>query len=187
MICPRCNGTVPDNSIVCPSCGEVVRISHENEWKSLYSEQGINGYYSPSVSDGAMAPPEDIVKVKKGSSWIIISLAAVALIVLAVVVSRFSQMNKLKQDITGTWYHSEDTIIKVLDIRENTFTYSVTSAFFDYTVDYGTWKVEAPDKISMTSNEGYTRTFTVEFSSRGSLILTPSFSDSESYEIWVSL
>lgn len=118
--------------------------------------------------------------------------AIVVLLVIVVVAIGWavtSEMGKreLKSKLVGTWYASDDTLIKVLDIKSGTMTYKLEGSYLiDMTVAIWEWRPVSADTIEVNRLNDKWTTIKIRNIDRDGFVAAPALTSADSLETWVN-
>ena len=179
MFCLKCGEAITDGSKICPICGA---IFEEND-----SEQAVV-YASQKNID---AVPAETGKQKKKIPIILISVVSIAVCIAATFLIIF-QIGKtsLKNDLVRNWYAIDGSIIKVLDISNDTIEYRLETGYSWLNTTLGTydWKVTSSNTIKIKRFNDIYETFTVEINDQKTILtITPAITSTDPIEVWYNI
>lgn len=177
MFCIKCGEVIPDGSQVCPKCG--ANLKEDSQEKAVVYASPSNQQDSSEVQ--AHKTPS---KNKKIMAVILICVIALAAIVVAMLES---EKSTLKKSIVNDWYDTDGTIIKVLDVKDESIEYRLETGYswMDTTLGKYNWKVASGNTIKVDlAGTGY-RTYTIQFNDDKNVMkISPALTSTASSETW---
>ena len=173
MFCLKCGEAIPDGSTVCPKCGADL-INKEAEPVVVYASQK------------ELDISEPVRPAKKTGKKVWIGVVGVACIIAAIFIINFIGMQNLKKTLVREWCAAEDSIIKVLDIKDDKMEYRLETghSWMDTSLGIFDWKPISRNKIKIKRFSEY-ETFTIEFNdNKDMLIISPAVTNSDDSETW---
>lgn len=166
MFCTKCGHEIPDGSEICPAC------------QSSVAEP-------PAAEENAAAP-------EKKSKKPLLFLAALVICAAAIFVAvNYIGRANLKKALTKEWFALENSIIKVLDIGEDSMEYRLETgiSWLDTTVGTYDWMPVSHNKIKVSMYGGEYELHTIEFTTdeKDVITITPAITSTDDLELWVSL
>lgn len=201
MFCVHCEKAIPDGSSPCPFCGRDPRGEEGRDASSTSPQGGVTNfgeeegavvYAAPSpASASVQAPTSKAVRPRKIPKVVWVVVAVVLVAIVAFVAVGESGKSSLKNDLTRTWYASDNSIIKVLEVDDSTMTYRLETGYsrLDSTIGSWKWRPTGPDSFEIDfSNSGNWTKHRVEFSSnKEGIVVKPALTSTDESEIWVDI
>lgn len=182
MFCLNCGEAIPDNSKVCPKCGNNLEEGNESTQEAIIYAQ---------------APNEAIVvdnnsPVKKGKLFpkILILVAVVTIVVVLVLAIYLWQITTLKKTIAKEWYALNDSIVKVLEFDDDKVEYRLETGYrwLDTTLFKESYKVNSGTSISIQRFSDKWSTYTVQFNEEKTIMtVTPAITSTDASEQWYDI
>ena len=181
--CLHCGEAIPEGSHVCPVCGkEVDKSKSENEHAVVYATQNTS----------TIIPIQETEEEKKESRpkpIAMILLFSLLLLAALLIVSGLSKAN-LKKKMLHTWYAQDASLIKVLDISDDSIEYRLETGYSWLNTSLGNfeWKVIGAHKIKINRFGNGFEKYKVEINKDNTiLIVTPAITEEGTEETWYNI
>lgn len=178
MFCSKCGKEIPDESKVCPNCNMVISNEMSSEFVVYASQK--EPLQNTEIKQKKKIPKRLIMILSISLSIIIIA------VISFIVVLEISKAN-LKKDLVRDWKALDESIIKVLDISDDTIDYRLETgyAWMDTSVAKYDWKPVSGNQIEITRFGDHKEVFTVEFNKdKTTLTISPAITSSDKKETW---
>ena len=124
MFCIKCGEAIPDDSVVCPKCGENLR-EEDNQGEQV--EETVV-YAAPVAVDVASTTgPNEKRKPLPKKLWAI--LGGVMTVVALIFIVNAVQAASLKDVLMKEWYDTDGTILKVLEFDDDEAEYRLETGY----------------------------------------------------------
>lgn len=190
MLCPKCHASIGEEMATCPECGAA---TGDDVGESFSREEGETVVYASKDGDAMEASEKEKGKERWGMLSEIprpalFALAAIALVAIGLIVTTEVGKNDLKNKLVGTWYASDDSIIRILDIKSDTMTYELQGsyAFIHSTLGTWRWRPASKDTIEIDrSGSGWTTLKITSIDEYG-FVVSPGLTSTDDMEVWVN-
>ena len=166
MFCMKCGEAIPDGSEICPKCGANLQ---EAQPAIVYASQ-----------EPEPAP-------KKNNKKVALIIGICACLVAAFFIINGIGKASLKDALTTEWCDVDGSIIKVLDISDDTIEYRLETgiSWLDTTLTTYTWEPISHNKIKISLLGNDMETITVEFNDdKTVLTVRPALTSVDESETW---
>lgn len=175
MFCLKCGKAIPDNSDVCPECGENLKedVKQERDPVVYAMLESKNNFDKSSV------------KMKK---ILIGSCSIVAVVILITIIIPINSLKK--QLMKDSWYSPSESILKVLEFDENKVEYRLETgyAFLNTSLFDKQYKVVSGSKFKIKISDNTWETYKVTFNDDKTVIsVEPAITSTDSIEWWAVL
>lgn len=180
MFCLKCGEAIPDESVTCPKCGELIK----KEFDSLNNGQTVV-YASQNIENAEEITQEPFYK-KLPKQVYIMGAVVVCIVIIFLGVNAANRAN-LKKALVKEWYDMDGSIVKVLDIGDDKIEYRLETGYSWIDTSLGTydWKPSGKNKIKIKRYKDKYETFTIEFNDdKTSFKISPAISSGDDSEHW---
>lgn len=141
---------------------------------------------------------EDPAPVKRGffdaipkPAWIAIAVVFAVVIfgVVSPMVTGAMGAQELRQDLEGTWYDTDGTIIRVLELDDDNITYSIITgiSYLDETLAEGKWRAIDGETIEVNFFGTWTKHSVQITDTKKGVMFWPALTSADSSEFWVQI
>lgn len=182
MFCLKCGEAIPDDSKVCPKCGDNPR-----EGTNQAGEQEEAVVYAAQESAAASISSVEKKSLSK-RLWAI--LGAVALVAVLVFTIYAVQTTSLKEILMKEWYDADGTILKVLEFDDDEAEYRLETGYtwMDTSLFREKYKVVSGDTFRIQRFGDKWETYKVEFNDDKTVMtVSPAITSVDASEKWYDL
>ena len=180
MFCLKCGELIPDESQVCPKCGE-------NPREEINQGQAAIVYATPEAGSTSANTSVGKKSISK-KAWIVMG-AMIAVAALVFIINSV-QASNLKKILMKEWYASSDSIIQVLEFDDDEAEYRLETGYLwmDTTLFTEDYKVISGDTFKIQRFGDEWETYKVEFNDDKTIMtVSPAITSTDSTETWVDI
>lgn len=186
MFCTKCGEAIPDDSVVCPQCGENPR-EEDNQGGGQVEETVV--YAAPEAVDVAPATGAN-KKIKPMSKKLWAILGGVVAVVALIFIVNAVQAASLKNVLMKEWYDTDGTILKVLEFDDDEAEYRLETGYgwMDTTLFSEEYKVVSGSSFKIRRFGDEWETYKVKFNDDKTVMtVSPAITSVDSSEKWYDL